>query len=80
MGTRTPITVPQLGAVEAILIVEWLGTAGEQVAAGDAVVVIETEKAETEIEAPASGKLEIDIEAGDDEHAVGTVLGHIIED
>ncbi len=80
MTTRTPITVPQLGTIESIVVIEWLAAAGDHVAAGDPVVSIETEKAETEIDSPTSGQLEINIQAGDDEHAVGAVLGHIIED
>lgn len=77
MGERIPITVPQLGVVEEIVVVEWLAASGDDVAAGTPVVVIETEKAETELEAPASGVLEIAVAAGDDEHPVGTVLGHV---
>ena len=80
MGMRIPITVPQLGTVESIVVIEWLVAGGERVEAGAPVVSIETEKAETEIESPASGTLEIGIEAGEDEHDVGTVLGHIIEE
>jgi len=77
MPDPIPIEVPQLGVVEQIVVVEWLTEAGAAVTAGDPVVVIETEKAEAEIEAPASGTLEIDVPAGDDEYPVGTVLGRI---
>ena len=78
MSDRIPITVPQLGVVEEIIVVEWLLPDGSAVDAGTPVVVIETEKAETELEAPASGKLEIAVQAGDDEHPVGAVLGHVL--
>lgn len=77
MADRTPITVPQLGVVEEIVVVEWLFETGDAVQAGAPVVVIETEKAETEIESPASGTLEITVPAGDDEHPVGAVLGYV---
>lgn len=78
MPERTPIRVPQLGVVEEIVVLEWLAAPGDPVAAGDPIVLIETEKAETELEAPADGTLEITVEAGDDEHPVGTVLGHVV--
>lgn len=78
MADRVPIRVPQLGVVENIVVLEWLAASGEAVAAGDPIVLIETEKAETELEAPAAGTLEISVAAGDEEHPVGTVLGHVI--
>ena len=72
------LVVPQMGVVEQVLVVEWLVDDGSEVAAGEPVVVIDTDKAETELEAPASGRLAILVEASDeDEVAVGTVLATI---
>ncbi len=72
------LVVPQMGVVEQVLVVEWLVDDGSEVATGDPVVVVDTDKAETELEAPASGRLKILVEAGDeDEVAVGTVLATI---
>ncbi len=72
------VVVPQMGVVERVLVVEWLVDDGSAVAAGDPVVVIDTDKAETELEAPASGRLRILVAASDeDEVAVGTVLATI---
>ena len=72
------LVVPQMGVVEQVLVVEWLVDDGSTVAAGDAVVVIDTDKAETELEAPGSGRLTILVAASDeDEVAVGTVLATI---
>lgn len=72
------LVVPQMGVVEQVLVVEWLVEDGSEVAASDPVVVIDTEKAETELEAPASGRLTILVAASDeDEVAVGTVLATI---
>ena len=71
------LTVPQMGVVEQVLVVEWLVAHGSRVAAGDPVVVIDTDKAETELEAPASGRLSILVPASDDEVAVGTVLATV---
>lgn len=71
------LVVPHMGVVEQVLVVEWLTGDGSAVAAGDPVVVIDTDKAETELEAPASGRLSILVPAGDDDVPVGTVLATI---
>ena len=71
------LTIPQMGVVEQVLVVEWLVEDGSLVAAGESVVVIDTDKAETELEAPASGRLDILVPAGDEEVAVGTVLATV---
>lgn len=72
------LVVPQMGVVEQVLVVEWLVDDGSEVAASDPVVVIDTDKAETELEAPTSGRLTILVAASDeDEVAVGTVLATI---
>ena len=71
------LTVPQMGVVEQVLVVEWLVEDGAQVAAGESVVVIDTDKAETELEAPASGRLHVLVPAGDEEVSVGTVLATV---
>ena len=72
------LVVPQMGVVEQVLVVEWLVEDGSEVAASEPVVVIDTDKAETELEAPGSGRLTILVAASDeDEVAVGTVLATI---
>ncbi|MCY3649382.1 MAG: lipoyl domain-containing protein [Acidimicrobiaceae bacterium] len=71
------LTIPQMGVVEQVLVVEWLVEDGSQVTAGEPVVVIDTDKAETELEAPASGRLHVLVPAGDEEVAVGTVLATV---
>ena len=74
------LAVPQMGVVEQVLVVEWLVDDGSTVAAGDPVVVIDTDKAETELEAPVSGRLTILVAASDeDEVAVGTVLATVAD-
>lgn len=73
----TPILIPQLGLVEEVLVLEWLKADGEAVVKGEPVVVLETEKTQTEIEAPAAGTLHIAIPAGDDVIPVDAVLGHV---
>ena len=59
------------------LIVEWLVAEGDTVAEGDGIVLIETEKVSTEVEAPACGVVvELSCEV-DDEVPVGEVIGYI---
>lgn len=54
----TQVILPALGmAQETGIIVRWLKTEGEEVAKGEPLVEIETDKATVEIEAPASGVL-----------------------
>lgn len=58
-GQPIPVVVPHAGVVETVFIIEWLKDSGQVVSAGEEIVVIETEKAESCVEAPASGRLEI---------------------
>lgn len=74
---RTPITIPQLGLVEAVILLEWLVADGAQVEKGTPVILVETDKAETEIVAPASGTLFATVLAGDQEVPAGTEVGYI---
>ena len=54
----TNVILPALGmAQDTGKILEWLKAEGEQVRQGEAIVVIETDKASVELEAPASGVL-----------------------
>lgn len=54
----TPAYVPKVGMAEDdIAVVEWLHAEGDKVESGDAIVVIETAKASSEVDAPASGIL-----------------------
>ena len=81
MADRTPIVIPHSGVVETVIIVEWLRAAGDRVEAGDEVVIVESEKAETAIEAPAGGTLEIVVEADPDDDVevdVGTTIGNVV--
>lgn len=81
MADRTAIVVPHSGVVETVIIVEWLRAAGERVEAGEEVVTVESEKAETAIESPAAGTLEILIDAdpeADVEVDVGVTIGYVV--
>ena len=72
-----PIVIPQSGLVEEVAVVEWLRADGDLVQAGEPLVLIETEKATTEVESPAAGTLRIAIQAGPDVIPVETVLGQV---
>lgn len=74
------VVVPDMGeaGVEAT-VSRWLKAVGEAVKAGEAVVVLETDKVDLEVAADADGTLEsIEREAGQDVE-VGEVLGRIDE-
>lgn len=72
------LIVPQMGVIEDVVVVKWLVPDGTEVVEGQNVVVVETEKAETELESPASGRLEILIDVSDQEVPVGSVLARIV--
>lgn len=73
----TDVTIPRLGMTmtEATLL-EWLVPDGDPVEAGTVLYRIETDKVETDCEAPASGTLHRDGEPGA-VYAVGAVIGRI---
>ncbi len=71
------LSIPQLGVtmVDGTLS-EWLVADGTAVRAGDGIYLLETDKTETEIEAPIDGVLRIKAEAGET-YLVGTVIGEL---
>ena len=71
----TPIKMPNLGAeTDEARVGNWLKAAGDTVMEGEVIAEIETEKANVDLEMPASGRLtEIIVPAGS-EAKVGTVL------
>ena len=53
---REIVNLPRLGeAVVEILLLEWIVKVGQSVAKGDPLVLVETDKAEVEVEAPVGG-------------------------
>lgn len=71
--------MPQLGAdMTAGKVVQWLKRPGEQVRRGDIIAVVETDKANVDVESFVSGVLEkILVEPGDERLPVGTPLALI---
>ena len=72
-----PIRIPKasLATTEATFI-EWLVEEGKPVEEGQALYLMETEKVEQEIEAPASGVVHWSVTPGEI-YEVGTQIGHI---
>lgn len=75
---RTPVYMPKFGmTMTEALIIEWHRQVGDTVAEGDLLLTVETEKVNTDIEAPAGGTL-IDIQFEvDDEVPVGEIIAYI---
>ena len=73
----TDIVVPRLGAtVTEVTLLGWLVPDGALVASGDPVVSVETDKVETELEAPVAGHVR-QLKSPQDGCPVGSVIGHI---
>jgi pyruvate/2-oxoglutarate dehydrogenase complex dihydrolipoamide acyltransferase (E2) component len=58
-------------------VLRWLKREGETVAEGDPIVEVEAEKANHEIEAPVSGRIESILAEEGDEIKVGTTMAII---
>ena len=75
---RDPIYMPKFGmTMTEGVIMQWLKKEGDRVVQGEPLLTVETEKVDTDIEAPASGTLvSIQYEAGD-EAPVGEIIAYI---
>jgi pyruvate dehydrogenase E2 component (dihydrolipoamide acetyltransferase) len=72
---RIDVTAPRYGMAEGDSYIKaWLVEAGAAVHAGTPLLVVETAKAETEIESPADGVVGDLLVAADSEVPPGTVL------
>lgn len=74
----TSLTIPRLemSMTEGILA-EWVAADGADVAEGEVIYLLETDKTTREIEAPASGRLVQKVVAGET-YPVGTDIGEIV--
>jgi pyruvate dehydrogenase E2 component (dihydrolipoamide acetyltransferase) len=69
------ILVPDIGGAEGVEVIEISVKAGDEVAAGDSLIVLETDKASMEIPAEAAGKIvSLTIKVGD-KVSQGSVIG-----
>ena len=73
----TDILLPKIGfnMTEGVLA-EWLVADGAQVAEGQPIFSLESDKSTNEVESPAAGTLKIIAKPGET-YEVGAVLGHI---
>ncbi len=78
----TEVILPKWGlTMEEGTLVSWLKQEGDQVAEGEVIAEIETEKITNELEAPAGGVIsKLLVEEDTEEIPVGTVLCIINED
>lgn len=73
----TQVLLPKIGfSMNEGLLTEWLVPDGAEVAEGQPLYALESEKSVQEVEAPASGKLRI-IAAVGETYEVGTLLAEI---
>ena len=73
----TEILLPKLGfSMNEGQLSEWLAKDGDQVAEGQPLYLLESDKSTNEVEAPSSGTLRI-VAAIGETYQVGTVLGSI---
>lgn len=72
------VTMPKWGdTMQSGVITEWMVEPGDEVAAGEVLATVETEKVLAELTAPAAGTIaEILVEDGDDAD-VGSVVARI---
>ncbi len=78
MSDPAPLRMPNLGAEAAAgTIVAWVRSVGDDVAAGEVVAEIETEKATVELEAPVAGRITEIRQLAGSEVAVGEILALI---
>jgi pyruvate/2-oxoglutarate dehydrogenase complex dihydrolipoamide acyltransferase (E2) component len=72
---RREVRVPKWGlTIEHVRIASWLKEVGDEVQKGDPLCEVETDKAESEIEAPEAGRVVELVASVDDECAVGDVV------
>lgn len=65
-GAEVSLTVPDIGGAEAVEVIEISVKVGDEVAQGDSLIVLETDKASMEIPAETAGKiLSIAVKVGD---------------
>ena len=71
----TAIIMPKLGqSVESCIIVDWKKEAGDEIAQGETICEVETDKALLEVDSPVSGTvLEIFFQTGDEVHVLTNI-------
>jgi pyruvate/2-oxoglutarate dehydrogenase complex dihydrolipoamide acyltransferase (E2) component len=73
----TPVQIPKLGfSMTEGTIAEWLVADGDEVAQGQVIYTLATDKVETEVEAPATGVVRL-IGAEEQTYPVGELIAEI---
>jgi len=81
MSTTTNLRVPNLGAeATGATVLSWLRAVGDEVAAGEVLAELETEKATVELEAPVAGRIIEILQPAGAEVPVGATLALIEHD
>ena len=74
-SSELTITVPDIGGAENVDVIEVTVKAGDEVAEGDSLIVLETDKASMEVPATASGKIvSVAVKVGD-KVSQGSIIG-----
>lgn len=75
----TPIRIPAVGQTASdVTVISWLRAAGDRVAAGDPVAIVETDKTEIEVESPSDGIIGVlRLREGDSERP-GTLMVYVL--
>lgn len=65
---RREVKIPKWGlTIEKMTILSWLVQVGDQVDKGDALCEVDTDKAQTDLESPAGGRVvELSVQEGDE--------------
>src|ERR1700710_2624888 len=78
VNTTTPVTLPAMGeSVREGTVLEWHKQEGDDVAEGETIVEVSTDKVDAEVPAPASGTLTRIAATAGETGAVGDLLGEI---
>ena len=78
VAAEEPLLVPDLGGSENVEVIEICVGAGDGVAEGDSIIVLETDKASLEIPAPKAGKIvSLSVKEGD-KLSAGDAIGVIL--
>ena len=79
MAELLEVKIPHSGSVENVEVSEWVVKVGAVVAEGDVLAEVSTDKVDTELEAPAAGRVVRLLVEDGDEVAVGTVVALLVD-
>lgn len=69
------VKLPRLAdTVDEVVVAEWVRAVGDEVAVGDGLLTVETDKATVEVPTPVAGRLVAQLVSADDEITTGTPI------